>query len=317
MTEQPLWQQALEQHGNVLKNHLEFWQRTMKDKSIDGALRLAAQKCISNTQTMINKWEKFDARKGKIWPVGDPRNRLKKRSADEAENEVKEEPKKKSKSKNPQPSNEDPSSLATRPTIPPAKDPSGLFMVDTNPSDVKDLLDEFGSRQDPGSKKKRKRLEDDNGETLQSASTADTARLNGKRKKHENIAEARKQPEDDEVHNKSFEAKVELRLKEKEEQRKQKANKKRKRESENSVEDAIDTGGPPQAQNGKLSHKEQHSRRSEEHKRQKLQEATNTTKTFQPKASQSDGSSVEREQSPEVNGDNQEAAGKKKRKAKA
>ncbi|KAK5077933.1 hypothetical protein LTR64_003663 [Lithohypha guttulata] len=120
---------------------------------------------------------------------------------------------------------------------PPAKDHSGLFMVDTNPSDVKDLLRSFEAMSERPPAKKRKHS---GPETLPVPSTVvqsspETAQPSKKRIKVEHADGIQEDTSKEAPHHTAFEAKVELRLREKEDLRKKRADKKRKRNSEVSV----------------------------------------------------------------------------------
>lgn len=131
-----------------------------------------------------------------------------------------------------------------------ANDPSGFFVIDSNPADVKELLNGFGDK--PGGKRAAGQSFDT--PVIGTEAVTDEIEPRRKRRKAEELENGNDLAEDNqpdvETYQREFEAKVELRLKEKEQSRKQKALRKRKRESNASVEELLDAYDTGQADQG-------------------------------------------------------------------
>lgn len=138
------------------------------------------------------------------------------------------------------PDNEDKSLPKTQP-MPVTADPSGLFLIDSNP-DYGSVLKKLAEESKMNGKK-HKRDHEQNAEEVQAGiplkvrDTTEQTQLTSKRKKVKHDEPNPEPPGEEEEYAAQLERKVVLRLKEKEEDSKKKANKKRKRESDASITD--------------------------------------------------------------------------------
>lgn len=128
--------------------------------------------------------------------------------------------------------------------VPVTQDPSGLFLIDSNPENVDVLLKLAQDRQKSQKKQKREHEPEPESDAEEVNGSIEVEHLEPKeitpkrkKAKHGKVVPEPTDETSDDQHNRSFEQKVALRLKEKDEARKSKANKKRKRESDVSVDD--------------------------------------------------------------------------------
>lgn len=224
--------QALEKHRKLLEDHLEIWQMVEHDARSDSAIRSMAQTCLLNTQSMIKACASMTTEgAGADQTRNETVNENRKHPSEESQGQHATKRAKKAKKDKAGASERVPAAH-----IHPIKDASGLFTIDPNPTAVNTLLDGFGSAS-AFKNGKRRRSEQETSQPLGEGAHDDCTRGPAtKRVKKEHEMTGEPTSEDVEAYNKSFEAKVELRLKQKEQDRQKKAMKKRKRGSDGTEE---------------------------------------------------------------------------------
>lgn len=188
-----------------------------RDAQPGSAIRSTAAKCLHNTRSMIEACTSINGAgvdQGHIETTIGGR----KHSSEETQDQPTAERAKKARNDQSEPN--------SSPHVPPVTDASGLFTIDPNPTAVNILLNDFNK---PSNSKKSKRRHSEQ-ESTQAPN--EEVYVNGGDRATKRVKTVQPSPQELEEHNKSFEAKVELRLKQKEQDRQKKASKKRKHESD-------------------------------------------------------------------------------------